>query len=82
MGRQPAAHWNAVRDVCDENPGAWVLVTDRGHNAWVTKIRNGRIVAFSPAGAYDAMVRQGNGLRGALFVRRIPDEEKESTSGT
>ena len=69
--------WDLVRKTCDEHPGTWVLVTDQGHGSWPNQVKNARLSAFKPAGTYEAMMRNGNGLIGQIFVRRIPTPKEE-----
>jgi hypothetical protein len=66
--------WTRLKEVADANVGTWVLFTTDGHNAWPRHIITGRLRAFEPF-KYDAIMRDGNGHRGSIYIRRIPEEE-------
>lgn len=71
MGREISERWILVRDTCDANPGQWVHFTDHGHGSWPNQIKHARLAAFKPAGAYEGMMRKGNGLVGEIYARKI-----------
>lgn len=72
MAFTKSARWELVRETCDANPGTWVLIADKGHGSWPNQIKHARLKSFEPAGTYEAMMRNGNGLVGEIYVRRIP----------
>jgi hypothetical protein len=64
-----ALPWEKVADELRNHPGTWALVADDALSAYVSQIKNGRLTAFRPAGSFDARVRNGNGVRGNLYIR-------------
>lgn len=73
----PVSHkWKSVAKYAREHPGEWCLVHDDQPVSQVGHIRSARLRAFAPAGAYEGMIRDGNGLRGRLLVRYNPKEHE------
>jgi hypothetical protein len=68
--------WKAVAKFAREHPGEWCLVSDDQPISQPQHIRNARLRAFAPAGAYEGMIRGGNGLRGRLLIRYTQKESE------
>jgi hypothetical protein len=71
-GLRPA--WRFIADWCREHPEEWAMVKDKVGHYTATHIKQGRNLAFRPAGDFQAMIRNGDGQRGTLFVRYSPDD--------
>lgn len=66
--------WAAVAEALRENPGRWALVlTDSKPSTvtLVTRIRQGSITAFRPAGHYDATSRVVDGGVIRVYARYV-----------
>ena len=64
-----ALPWHKVADELRNHPNQWALVSDNALSVYAAQIKSGRLVAFRPPGSFDARVRNGNGVRGNLYVR-------------
>lgn len=74
MARRIAERWLYAKRIADENEGVWIKVSTTAFSSWARHVITGRLRAFA-SGGYDAMIREGNGTTGTLFIRKIPQEE-------
>lgn len=77
MARPLMERWLFAKRVIDENEGRWVKVSKQGHSSWPRHIAVGRIRVFRD-GNYEAKIREGNGVTGTLYVRKVPQEETDA----
>lgn len=77
-GRTPSAEWQSIADQLRRRPGKWALVKSGINGGFASHIKAGRIVAFAPAGSFEATWRQSAGPTadkafpgGDLYVRYV-----------
>lgn len=69
FGEEPTSNdrWRAVADSCREHPGEWGRVDlDIVAKGYPSLIRGGKLVAFRPAGTFEA-----KSTRGKLWIRYV-----------
>ena len=64
--RPPDPKWAAIADRLRAEPGEWEFV-GRHPASQITRIRTGKLAAFRPAGAFDAVGRN-SGPRGRIDI--------------
>jgi hypothetical protein len=64
--------WQHIATFCREHPGEWALVSDDIHHSTAVQIKQGRMIAFRPAGDFEAIIRGSKNERGSLYVRYNP----------
>ena len=82
-GRKPANRpkYYAFAEALRKNPGKWGVLGDDINTALAWQIRSGKVVAFQPAGHFEAVCRAtGKELkksRGTVYVRFLGPQEPE-----
>jgi hypothetical protein len=78
--KAPRQRWLDIADRLRANPEEWALIAKDVNPSTVTHIRQGRIKAFEPAGAYEASGhgRTDRGGTAELYARYIGDAPVEA----
>lgn len=66
--------WHEVAARLRANPGEWAKVAVNIDRSLATYVKNGRLAAFRPVGAYEATTRKQDGDEGrnaTLYVRYV-----------
>jgi hypothetical protein len=68
-----SAEWESVAEALKQNPTQWALVRAETESCYGYFIKTARLVAFQPAGAYEATVRknQDNPKKYDIYARYI-----------
>ena len=68
-----SAEWALVADTLKEHPDQWALVRSETESCYGHFIKTARLVAFKPAGAFEATVRknQDNPKKYDIYARYI-----------
>jgi len=73
-GQSVRIDWYEVADLAKANPGEWIKVDGLAHSANAYQVRTAHLVAFRPAGAFEATLRNRDKEqkgRAELYVRFI-----------
>lgn len=63
--------WYEIAEALRAKPGAWALVRSGIYPSAPRSIKRGLLVAFRPAGSFDAVMRSVKDGRGDLWARYI-----------
>ncbi|GAA0550089.1 hypothetical protein GCM10010172_35210 [Paractinoplanes ferrugineus] len=74
-GAPPSPAWQEVADQLRQRCGEWALVVENAGAtpSLATRIRNGEMAAFRPAGDFEAASRQRAGEPAKVYVRYLGD---------
>lgn len=72
-GRPSLTDWRAVAAALRERPGEWALVVEGVSISTATNIKKARLVAFAPAGSFEAVARNGSNKtkRADIYARYV-----------
>lgn len=72
-GYRRSAEWTAVAEKLKENPNQWALVRKETESCYGYFIKKARLVAFQPAGSFEATVRknENNPKKYDIYARYV-----------
>jgi hypothetical protein len=78
-GRHASTKTQAEKDADElrKHPGEWALVEKDAHAAKAYQVKAGKVKAYQPAGAFEAVIRstpKHSKDRGRLYIRYVGEE--------
>ena len=79
-GRRPDTRTNDEKfaDELRKHPGDWAVWREGVNSSLAFQVKSGKVSAFRPAGAFEAVSRALENNRGTIYVRFVGGQEQQA----